>query len=173
VIGFKDFDCEVDITEEPVVDEGYLTKDVYRYVGWDEEDFDDNVICSPIYTNKTQAKNEFENAKANFAKTNWDFHHYTIGERNWIKGFHRYDPPLPDDNPDKIHLVRLLHAVEEQIPLNEEDIVLIPLLLRREEKIVRFCQWIDSKLEGEKLSTTKEEILRAVCRIDDGRSDLP
>ncbi len=80
---------------------------------------------------------------------------------------------LPDTNPYRQDLAASLHAIEKQIEMEMADIVLIMMSLNTEEKIVRFAEWVLSKLNGEMLEATAPEILRAAVRIGDGRTDLP
>ena len=80
---------------------------------------------------------------------------------------------LPITNPYKVHLIKMLHCFEEYVNLVEEDIVLILLCLNTEEKIIRFMEWVQPKIEGGQMNTTAPEIMRAAVWIDKGRTDLP
>ena len=80
---------------------------------------------------------------------------------------------LPDTNPYKQELIALLHAVDDQIGMETPDIVLMLMILNTEEKIVRFAEWIQTKLDGETLTATAPEIVGAASWIADGRTDLP
>jgi hypothetical protein len=82
-------------------------------------------------------------------------------------------PQLPDDNPYRIHLIKLLHSITDQVPMEMPDIVLIMLHLNTEDRIVRFADWVLSKLDGNHLNATAREICRAATWIYDGRTDLP
>lgn len=82
-------------------------------------------------------------------------------------------PQLPDDNPYKIHLVRLLHSITDEVPMEMPDIVLIMLDLNTEDRIVRFTDWVLSKIDGNHLNATAREICRAAVWIHNGRTDLP
>ena len=73
----------------------------------------------------------------------------------------------------KEELVRLLHDIEDQIPMEMPDIVLIMMDLDTVEKIVQFAEWVESKLDGDNLKTTAREIVRAAVWIGQGRTDLP
>lgn len=80
---------------------------------------------------------------------------------------------LPDTNPYRISLAKMLHAIEEEIEMMEQDIVLILISLNTEEKIYLFSEWILSKIVEEKLEATRSEIIGAAVRIADGRTALP
>lgn len=80
---------------------------------------------------------------------------------------------LPDTNPYRIHLVRLVKTISMEIPMEMPDIVLIQMVLNTEEKIIKFTQWVQTKLDGGKMNATAREIVRAAVWIDDGRTDLP
>ena len=80
---------------------------------------------------------------------------------------------LPITNPYERHLIGLLHAVDKQLRMAEEDIVLIILSLDTEEKIVLFIQWLQTKCEGEKVLAKPNEIVRAAVEIGEGTMDLP
>ena len=47
-------------------------------------------------------------------------------------------PQLPDDNPYRTHLVRLLHSITDEVPMEMPDIVLIMLL---GWILLRFCHF--------------------------------
>ena len=73
----------------------------------------------------------------------------------------------------KEELVRLLHDIEDQIPMEMPDIVLIMMDLNTAEKIALFAEWVLSKMDGDSLNTTAREIVRAAVWIGQGRTDLP
>ena len=79
---------------------------------------------------------------------------------------------LTDTNWYKQKLVRLLHAIEDQIPMEMPDIVLIMMDLNTEEKIALFAEWVLSKMDGDSLNTTAREIGRAAVWIGQGKTDL-
>lgn len=80
---------------------------------------------------------------------------------------------LPDTNQYKIHLAKMLHCFEKHVNLEESDIVLILMQLNTEERILKFMEWVQPKMVGEKLTVTAAEIVGAAVRIHDGRKDLP
>lgn len=73
----------------------------------------------------------------------------------------------------KEKLVRLLHAIEDHIPMEMPDIVLIMMDLDTEAKVARFAEWVLTKMDGDNLNTTAKEIVRAAVWIGQGRTDLP
>ena len=80
---------------------------------------------------------------------------------------------LPNTNPLKMHIVKLLKTIAKYEPLAEEDAVLVLLYLNTEEKAIRFVEWILPKIKDGNLTTTAEEILRAATRIHKGDPNLP
>ena len=80
---------------------------------------------------------------------------------------------LPDTNPYRIHLMKMLHCFEQHVKLPEEDIVLILMHLNTEHRIIRFMEWVQPKIQGETLEATAQEICRAAVWIHKGRTDLP
>jgi hypothetical protein len=82
-------------------------------------------------------------------------------------------PQLPDDNPYRIHLAKMLQCFERYITIPEEDVVLILMHLNTEERIIRFAEWVQTKIVGETLNTTTQELCRAAVWIHKGRTDLP
>ena len=82
-------------------------------------------------------------------------------------------PQLPDDNPYRIHLAKMLHNITDEIPMEMPDVVLIMMHLNTEERIEKFTDWVRSKFDGERLHTTKQEVCRAAVWIHKGKTDLP
>ena len=80
---------------------------------------------------------------------------------------------LPDTNPYRISLAEMLHGIEEEIEMREQDIVLILISLNTEEKIYLFSEWILSRMVGEKLEATRSEIIGAAVRIGDELDENP
>jgi hypothetical protein len=63
----------------------------------------------------------------------------------------------------------LINSINQVIPLKPENQVLIVLKLNTEEKIVKFNEWIKTRLKGENdLQATETEIVRAAVRIGKG-----
>ena len=58
-----------------------------------------------------------------------------------------------------------MHAINAQIPLAEEDRVLIMYSLNTEEKIKRYNEWVKSRLDGETLNATETEVIQTAVKI--------
>ena len=80
---------------------------------------------------------------------------------------------LPDTNPYRIHLTKMLHNITDEVTMEMPDIVLIMMDLNTEEKIVKFTNWVREKFDGQDLRATAQEIVRAAVWIGQGRTDLP
>ena len=64
-------------------------------------------------------------------------------------------------------LIGLILTINEVIPLEEREQVLILMKLNTEEKIVKFNEWVKARLKGENdLDATAAEIVRAAVQID-------
>ena len=75
---------------------------------------------------------------------------------------------LDENNPYEKALIRLINSIDGQVPLPEEDKVLILLRLDSEEKIKKFNKWVGGRLQGETLNATATEITRAAVKISKG-----
>ncbi len=62
-------------------------------------------------------------------------------------------------------LIRLINAINWEVPLRDEDKVLMMFHLNTEDKIVEFNQWLRSKMEGEHLKATPKEIMHQTAVI--------
>ena len=71
-------------------------------------------------------------------------------------------------SPYREALIRLINAIINEIPLKEENQVLLVMKLNTEEKIIRFNEWVKEHLENGELMATEEEITRAAVKIDKG-----
>lgn len=71
---------------------------------------------------------------------------------------------LEKDNPYRKALVALLQSIEEQIPLTEGAYLTIRYHLETEEAVVKFAEWLGSRLDGDKLQATETEIVRAAVQ---------
>lgn len=72
-------------------------------------------------------------------------------------------------SPYREALISLINSINKVIPLKEENQVLLVMQLNSEEKIIKFNEWIKSKLKGEnELQTTETEIVRAAVQINKG-----
>ena len=66
-------------------------------------------------------------------------------------------------------LLDMIVTIDSIIPLTKENQVLIAMKLNTEEKIQKWFDWIESKLQGDMdLQATEAEIVRAAVRIDKG-----
>ena len=63
----------------------------------------------------------------------------------------------------------MIVTIDSIIPLTKENQVLIAMKLNTEDKIQKWFDWIESKLQGDNdLQATEAEIVRAAVRIDKG-----
>ena len=65
-------------------------------------------------------------------------------------------------------LVGLVNSIDAEVGLEEENAVLILYLLNSEEKIVKFNEWIRSRLVNGQLVATEAEICRAAVQVSKG-----
>ena len=72
---------------------------------------------------------------------------------------------LEKGNPYRTALIALIHSINDQVSLDEEDRLLIMLKLDTEAKIVRFNEWVKSRMVGESLQATAAEIARVAVKI--------
>ncbi len=75
---------------------------------------------------------------------------------------------MDDTNPLVMHLIKVLHTLEDEHPLEEPEAVLILLSLDTEEKILDYLEWMNSKFDGEKFQLNKHQLIGAAVRIGDG-----
>ena len=75
--------------------------------------------------------------------------------------------------PMQIQLMKLMHLVARDTNMEEPDIVLVAIHLESDEKIMRFVDWIASKVTNEKLTLDKKVVMRAAVMIGRGETDLP
>ena len=80
---------------------------------------------------------------------------------------------VEDTNPLKIHLIKALHTLEGEHPLEEPEAVLILLSLDTEEKILDYLEWMISKFDGEGFQLNKHQLIGAAVRIVEGEMNLP
>ena len=72
-------------------------------------------------------------------------------------------------SPYREALISLITSINQVIPLKEENQVLMVMKLNTEEKIIKFNEWVKTKLKGEnELQATETEIVRAAVKIDTG-----
>ena len=73
---------------------------------------------------------------------------------------------VAESSPYRQALISLINSINQVIPLKEENQVLIVLRLDTEKKIIKFNDWIKTKLKGEnELDATEQEIVRAAVQI--------
>ena len=92
VPGFKDYPCDAEITEVPVIGaNGDTVNCVYRYVGWNENaDFDEvDIIESDCYVDYATAETAFREAKKMLQRKEWAINRYIVGHCDWQAGFIR------------------------------------------------------------------------------------
>ena len=80
---------------------------------------------------------------------------------------------LEDTNPLKVHLIKVLHTLEDEHPLEEPEAVLILISLDTEDKILDYLEWMNSKFDGEKFLLDKHQLIGVAVRIGMGDRDLP
>ena len=80
---------------------------------------------------------------------------------------------LEDTNPLVVHLIKVLHTLEDEHPLEEPEAVLILISLDTEDKILDYLEWMNSKFDGEKFLLDKHQLIGAAVRIGMGDRDLP
>lgn len=71
-------------------------------------------------------------------------------------------------NTKKDHLSELagiLHGIDEQIPLKQEDIILLMHCLDGADRVEQFCDWLLLRMQGDKVLASRSEIIGAAARI--------
>lgn len=90
VPGFKDYDCESEIAEVPVVGEGEADE-VYRWQGWNVNEWLDetDILDSVFFIRREDAQASLEQARRRYARMEWGLNRYRIGEEavGWKEGF--------------------------------------------------------------------------------------
>ena len=91
VCGFRDYPCELLITEVPIVDYPCETQTVYRFCAWDEDEYGDaiNVIESDCYLLREKAVEDMNAARLANSRAEWRLNSYYLGECEWKEGFVR------------------------------------------------------------------------------------
>ena len=72
---------------------------------------------------------------------------------------------LPDNNPYKEKLMRILAILHHQIGLEKEDEILVVFQLNMEEKVIEFIEWIRQNLVNDKLQATPQEVMNKTSQI--------
>lgn len=78
---------------------------------------------------------------------------------------------ISQNNPVRKALIQLVHSIENEIGLDEENIVLILHLLDTEEKIFRFNRWVRSNLKDGAIQATEAEVCRAAVKASKGQDN--
>ena len=68
-------------------------------------------------------------------------------------------------NSEREFLLSLVNAIGDEVNLEEKDKVLMFWQLNSTEKIDQFCDWLSTKMVGEELKTTPEEVMHATAQI--------
>lgn len=99
VTGFKDCECDEEITEVPIIGDDAGADYVYRYVGWNEnEDFGEtDMIESDCYVDYRQAEEAYRKAQITSHRKEWALNHHTIGQCDWQEGFVRCRSEVDDE----------------------------------------------------------------------------
>ena len=80
---------------------------------------------------------------------------------------------VAESSPYRQALISLINSINQVIPLKPENQVLIVLRLDTEKKIIKFNNWIKTKLKGEnELEATEQEIVRKAVQISKELSSL-
>ena len=67
------------------------------------------------------------------------------------------------------HLLNMVNSINQEIPLAEENQVLIVYKLNTVQKIRKFMDWIGKNLKNGELKSTEQEIVRTAVKI--GKED--
>ncbi len=67
-------------------------------------------------------------------------------------------------NQYREHLLTMLNSINAEIPLAEQNQVLVAYKLNTVEKIQKFFKWIEANLKEGKLNATEAEIVRAAVQ---------
>ena len=73
-----------------------------------------------------------------------------------------------EEEPFRESLLNMISAINNQIPLPMEDMVLMSMVLKTKPKVDEFFRWIGRHLNGEKLESDPDRILSAATRIGRG-----
>ena len=75
---------------------------------------------------------------------------------------------IDKSSPYRKALIGLINSINQEVPLEEKDQVLIVMTLDTENKIHRFNNWLKTKLDNGSLQATSVEIVRAAVQISKG-----
>lgn len=88
--GFKDYPCEAEIKELPIIGAGEAKIwSVYCFTGWNLDEYGDEVdiLESPCYADREDAGAALQQAKLATPRQEWILDCYPIGMRHWLQGF--------------------------------------------------------------------------------------
>lgn len=90
VPGFRDYDCEAEIAEVPVIGEGEA-EIVYRWQGWNIDEYLDevDVLDGKFFICREDAQVSLEQAQREHMRMEWGLIRHEIGEEaaDWKEGF--------------------------------------------------------------------------------------
>lgn len=91
ITGFRDYECDAEISEVPVIGDAMDVVCVYRYTGWNvNEEFDEvDIVDSDCYTDYAQAEKDYHEAQATLQREEWALNRHVIGQCDWKEGFVR------------------------------------------------------------------------------------
>lgn len=69
------------------------------------------------------------------------------------------------DNQYWKFLIRLVHAIDGEICLSRESVILILHLMDSEDKILSFNDWVKTRIQNGKFQATEDEVTRTVSMI--------
>jgi len=65
----------------------------------------------------------------------------------------------------RVATISLIQAINQQIPIEEKDMVLMLYHLNSIPRMIAFNEWVKERLEGEILNTTSHDVVQAAVRI--------
>jgi hypothetical protein len=77
---------------------------------------------------------------------------------------------VEESSPYREALISLILSINQVVPIRMEDQILMVISLDTEQKIIKFNNWVKSRLTGEnELDATEAEIIRAAVMIGKGK----
>lgn len=68
-------------------------------------------------------------------------------------------------SPYREALISLINSINKEVPLKEQNQVLLVIELNTENKIIEFNNWVKAQIKNQKFQATEEEIVRAAVQI--------
>lgn len=92
VKGFKDYPCEAEIREIPVMGNCDNSQKIYQFTGWNIDRYCEKADIgeSNCFASRAQAEIALENAERETPRQMWALNCHTIGQCDWQDGFTRY-----------------------------------------------------------------------------------